>query len=79
MTCLYGGFTPMFETTDARAILPPAATTRSKCPQCEAHLTVLRIIPGRLSEYWTLRCTRCGGIHLDIVKTSSARRRIQVP
>jgi rRNA maturation protein Nop10 len=20
------------------------------------------------SEYWTLRCTRCGGIHLDIVK-----------
>jgi hypothetical protein len=32
-------------------------------------LTVLRIIGGRAgSEYWTLRCTRCGGIHLDIIK-----------
>jgi hypothetical protein len=29
---------------------------------------VLRIIPGRAdAEYWTMRCTRCGGIHLDIV------------
>jgi hypothetical protein len=32
-------------------------------------LTVLRIISGRAgSEYWTLRCTRCGGIHLDIIR-----------
>jgi Zn finger protein HypA/HybF involved in hydrogenase expression len=39
------------------------------CPQCQAELTVLRIIPGRAgAEYWTMRCTRCGGIHLDIVK-----------
>jgi uncharacterized Zn finger protein len=40
----------------------------SSCPQCEASLAVLRVIPGRADcEYWTMRCTRCGGIHLDIV------------
>jgi uncharacterized Zn finger protein len=45
---------------------------RSTCPQCGADLAVLRIIPGRAgAEYWTMRCTRCGGIHLDIVKASS--------
>jgi hypothetical protein len=34
---------------------------------------VLRIIPGRAgAEYWTMRCTRCGGIHLDIVNPSAA-------
>ena len=49
---------------------PPSSAARvlSNCPQCNAELAVLRIIPGRSSEYWTLRCTRCGGIHLDIVK-----------
>jgi hypothetical protein len=32
---------------------------------------VLRVIGGRGgTEYWTMRCTRCGGIHLDIVQTS---------
>ena len=32
---------------------------------------MLRIIPGRAgAEYWTMRCTKCGGIHLDIVKAS---------
>jgi uncharacterized Zn finger protein len=42
---------------------------RSNCPDCSGSLTVLRIIPGRAaSEYWTMRCTRCGGIHLEIVK-----------
>jgi uncharacterized Zn finger protein len=42
---------------------------RSNCPDCNARLTVLRIIPGRAnSEYWALRCTRCGGVHLDVVK-----------
>jgi hypothetical protein len=45
------------------------APVRSQCPDCTGRLTVLRIIPGRAgSEYWTLRCTRCGGIHLDIIK-----------
>ena len=45
-----------------------AARVLSNCPQCNAELAVLRIIPGLSSEYWTLRCTKCGGIHLDIVK-----------
>ena len=31
--------------------------------------------PGRVGrggcEYWTMRCTRCGGIHLDIVEQGS--------
>jgi uncharacterized Zn finger protein len=45
----------------------------SNCPDCSASLSVLRIIPGRAgAEYWTMRCTRCGGIHLDIVKTPTA-------
>jgi uncharacterized Zn finger protein len=39
------------------------------CPDCRAELAVMRIIGGRGgSEYWTLRCVGCGGIHLDIVK-----------
>ena len=45
----------------------------SNCPDCSASLSVLRIIPGRAgAEYWTMRCTRCGGIHLDIVNPSTA-------
>jgi uncharacterized Zn finger protein len=44
----------------------------SNCPQCSASLAVLRIIPGKAgAEYWTMRCTRCGGIHLDIVKADA--------
>jgi uncharacterized Zn finger protein len=44
----------------------------SDCPQCSASLVVLRIIPGKAgAEYWTMRCTKCGGIHLDIVKADS--------
>ncbi|WKA32150.1 hypothetical protein QUH67_29725 [Bradyrhizobium roseum] len=50
-----------------------ATPTLSTCPDCDASLAVLRIIPGRAGvEYWTLRCTDCGGIHLDIVKPSDA-------
>ncbi|WP_213288017.1 hypothetical protein [Bradyrhizobium sp. sGM-13] len=45
----------------------------STCPDCSAALAVLRIIPGRAgAEYWAMRCTRCGGIHLDIVKAAPA-------
>jgi uncharacterized Zn finger protein len=45
-----------------------SAAVRSSCPDCKAGLKVLRIIPGREGcEYWTMRCTRCGGIHLDTV------------
>ena len=44
-------------------------TVRSNCPECRGTLAVMRVIGGKAQvEYWTLRCTRCGGIHLDIVK-----------
>ena len=50
-----------------------AAVVRSNCPDCEGQLRVLRVIGGRAgAEYWTMRCIRCGGIHLDIVKGSSS-------
>jgi uncharacterized Zn finger protein len=49
-----------------------SAGIRSKCPDCDGQLKVLRVIGGRAgAEYWTMRCTRCGGIHLDIVNGSS--------
>jgi len=48
---------------------PPPAEVRSRCPDCEGELAILRIIAGRGgAEYWTMRCTECGGVHLDIVK-----------
>ena len=51
---------------DPTPAMPPQV--RTSCPDCQAELAVLRIIPGRAgAEYWTMRCTRCGGIHLDIV------------
>ena len=53
-----------------------ARPARSACPECSASLAVLKIIPGRAGrggcEYWTMRCTRCGGIHLDIVEAAGA-------
>jgi len=56
---------------DLNAAREPRAPVRSKCPDCSARLTVLRIIPGRAaSEYWTMRCTSCGGVHLDIIKAA---------
>jgi DNA-directed RNA polymerase subunit M/transcription elongation factor TFIIS len=56
---------PASEAT-AEASAQPSRLTN--CPDCKAGLAVLRIIPGRAgSEYWTMRCTRCGGIHLEIV------------
>ena len=57
--------------SETRSTASPAPAVLSNCPQCDAELVVLRIIPGRSSEYWTLRCTKCGGIHLDIVKPRS--------
>jgi hypothetical protein len=44
-------------------------------PGMQRGLVVLRIIPARRGgcEYWTMRCTRCGGIHLDIVNASSSQ------
>ena len=41
----------------------------SNCPECDGDLTVLRVIGGRAGcEYWTMRCTECGSIHLDVLK-----------
>jgi hypothetical protein len=58
--------------TPQAAPKPSAQPSRlTNCPDCQAGLTVLRIIPGRAgAEYWTMRCTRCGGIHLDVVRAS---------
>ncbi len=47
---------------------PTLRDVRSHCPDCPGNLSVMRVIGGRAgSEYWTLRCTSCGGIQLDIV------------
>ena len=55
--------------SDVKPAPSSAVPVLSNCPQCDADLAVLRIIPGRAgAEYWTMRCTKCGGIHLDIVK-----------
>lgn len=44
-----------------------------ECPECKGELAVLRVIGGRAgNEYWTMRCTACGGIHLDILKPAEA-------
>jgi uncharacterized Zn finger protein len=52
---------------------PASRPVLSNCPQCNATLAVLSVIPGRAgAEYWTLQCTRCGGIHLDIINGASA-------
>ena len=41
----------------------------SECPECTGELAMLRVIGGRAGcEYWTMRCTDCGGIHLDILE-----------
>lgn len=46
-----------------------ARAVRANCPECDGDLNVLRVIGGRAGcEYWTMRCTDCGGIHLDILE-----------
>lgn len=50
----------------ARAVL-------TNCPECDGDLTVLRVIGGRAGcEYWAMRCTDCGGLHLDILEPYQA-------
>jgi len=62
---------PLTQTEPEQAALPSRQVT-SNCPQCSSSLAVLRIIPGRAgAEYWTMRCVRCGGIHLDIVEAAA--------
>ena len=62
------------ETQAETKVLPAySQAARSNCPDCQPSLVVLQVIGGRAgAEYWTMRCTHCGGIHLDIVKTSPA-------
>ena len=53
------------EAAEAPRSSPPV---RAECPECHGE----RVIGGRAgSEYWTQRCTRCGGIHLDIVQPAA--------
>jgi uncharacterized Zn finger protein len=59
--------------SEAPPTTAPPPQVRSDCPDCDARMAVLRVIAGKAgSEYWTMRCTRCGGVHLDIVKPSCA-------
>jgi uncharacterized Zn finger protein len=59
---------------EPRPISPLSRNVRTDCPECRGALAVLRVIHGReRSEYWTMRCTRCGGIHLDIVNPRHTR------
>jgi uncharacterized Zn finger protein len=55
---------PWFETRERPK---PSGTVRNDCPECGGHLAVMRVIGGRQAEYWTMRCVRCGGIHLNII------------
>jgi uncharacterized Zn finger protein len=62
----------------------PSTTVRSRCPDCSGALVVLRVIAGRAtaksrSEYWAMRCTGCGGIHLDILNAPPLPRPIRAP
>jgi len=60
---------PNLEVVQPTRSAPPV---RSECPECHGELAILRVIGGRSgSEYWTQRCTRCGGIHLDIVQPAT--------
>jgi uncharacterized Zn finger protein len=53
---------------DPRLLSPLSRNVRTDCPECRGGLAILRVIPGREgSEYWTMRCTHCGSIHLDII------------
>jgi hypothetical protein len=67
-------------TPSSKPAQPSSTQVTSNCPQCSASLAVLRIIPGKAgAEYWTMRCTRCGGIHLDIVKADSPAATVEDP
>ena len=60
---------PILELVRTPLAAPPV---RSECPECQGELAILKVIGGRAgSEYWTQRCTQCGGIHLDIVQPAA--------
>jgi len=53
---------------DRRLRSPLSRKVRIDCPECRGGFAILRVIAGRVgSEYWIMRCTRCGDIHLDII------------
>jgi Zn finger protein HypA/HybF involved in hydrogenase expression len=57
---------------ESRPIPLLSAKVQCKCLECNAPLAILRVIAGKAGcEYWTMRCTRCGSIHLDIVKSAN--------
>jgi len=61
-----------------------STTVRSHCPDCNGDLAVLSVIAGRAkaksrSEYWAMRCTDCGGVHLDILKASPLSHPFRAP
>jgi RNase P subunit RPR2 len=69
-------------------ILPKTPThstaVRSHCPDCNGALVVLRVIAGRAraqssSEYWAMRCSSCGGIHLDILNAPPLPHPVRAP
>jgi uncharacterized Zn finger protein len=65
---------------ETRGLPAYSQSARSNCPDCNASLAVLRVMGGRAGcEYWTMRCTRCGGIHLDIVKASRTSLEVTKP
>ena len=47
----------------------PVYAVRTRCPDCDAELSVLRVITGRGgAEYWAMQCSDCNGVHLDIIE-----------
>jgi hypothetical protein len=50
-----------------------APSLRTECSDSRGELALVRVVGGRAgAEYWTRRCTRCGGIHLDVVQAQLA-------
>jgi hypothetical protein len=47
-----------------------SSTARNDCPECGGPLAVMRVLEGRDVDYWTMRCIRCGAIHLNIVESA---------
>lgn len=53
-------------------VSPLTRNIRTDCPKCHAPLAIVYVVGGRTgAEYWTMRCRRCGAIHLDIVKPTA--------
>lgn len=52
----------------------------ANCPECDGELDVLKVIGGRGGcEYWAMRCTECGDVHLDILETRRPAPRDEYP